>query len=264
MRNKNCLAILVFIFWGAFSATAPAANAFAAPNVPLSLTITFEPPTPAQGDQLTFTFEIQNISEAAVQQVQLDVILPEGALFQAAAAGDETWTISAPTEGQRGMVSYAVAELAAQAIARLTLVVTVAQENGQSIMLGEYTLTAQGFEPPIVGEPIAIPVAAATNTPAPTSTPALTATAVPLATATQLPTPTPQPTATDRPSPTPSPSPSPTVTVVMAELPPTPTPKLSNEQEELGALTVSIFVFLTLAIALAAGVWIFRKSRERG
>lgn len=242
------LTVLVATVW---PATARPVAAQVVPG-PLSLTVTLEPPTPVSGDQLTFWFDVQNVSDAAVKKVQFDVTLPEGTLFQTSAADDEAWSTFTLGEEMRTHIYYTVDELAAGAAARLSLTVLVEQTGGQSIVLDIYVLTAQGLESPIAGESITVLVAEAT--PPVVHTPTWTPTATS--------TPTPQPTTTPIPSPTPSPSPSPTVTVVMAELPPTPTPKLSSEQEQLGALTVSIFVFLTLSIALVAAVWLFRKRRE--
>ncbi len=239
MRKKQRPIIhFALVLAGIFSVTVQAAQVVPGP---LSLTVTWEPLTPVSGDQLTFWFDVQNVGDAALQQVQLEVILPpQGMRLQTSAADNETWNTFTLNEEIRTLIYYTADEMAAGAAARLSLTVLVDLPGGQSLVLDTYQLTAQELESPIAGEPISILVATATGTPAPTTTP--------------LPSPTPSP----------SPSPSPTVTVVMAELPPTPTPKLSNEQEQLGALTVSIFVFLALAIGLAAAIWIFRKNRQGG
>lgn len=237
MRKKQRPIIqFALVLVGIFSVTVQAAQVVPGP---LSLTVTWEPLTPVSGDQLTFWFDVRNVGDTALQQVQLEVTLPpQGMLLQTSAADDETWNTFTLNEEMRTHVYYTTDELTAGAAARLSLTVLVDLPGGQSLVLDTYQLTAQELESPIAGEPISILVAVATGTPAPTTTPL--------------------------PSPTPSPSPSPTVTVVMAELPPTPTPKLSSEQEQLGALTVSIFVFLALTIGLAAAIWIFRKSRQGG
>ncbi len=219
-------------------------NAWAGPELPLSLTVTFEPPVPAQGDRLSFRFDIQNLGEIGIGLLQLGVLIPQGTTFYAAQSDNENWVIERLTVENRELVRYTAPGLGGRSAVRLTLTVVV--ESGPSITLDTYTLTAEGLASPIVGEPITVPIA--------------TSLVVPVSTSTLPAAETPQPTPTKRPSPTPSPSP--TVTVVLAELPPTPTPKLSNEQEQLGALTVSIFVLLTLIIALSAAVSVFRMSRE--
>lgn len=227
---------------------------------PLSLTLIADPAVALSEELLKLYFTLTNNGSSPLEQVQLQVSVPEGTAFEGATVGSK-WAVSTPPRGERGTVSYvSLSAIAPQEQSQLSLWLIVRQDTGGKIVLDDYTATVEGFASPIAGDPATIwvgitptPVVNPTSTPTPaptfSATPSVTATSTVPATATSTP----------RPTTTPSPTPSPTVTVVIAELPPTPTPNLTTEQERLGTLTVSIFVFLTLAIAAFATIWLVRK-----
>ena len=236
---------------------------------PLSITAACSPEAPSSGELVTCTFTISNTGDSDLEDIVVRVPLPEGTIFERAAAPFELWTVEDPS-AELEAVYRAQAPLAPAGSEELILVVRVEAASGTAILLTGYTATAEGLASPVEGAPTTVWVSV-------TLTPAAEATATPSPAPTATPQPTPSPTATAQPSPTPSPSPTvqpsatttptPTITVVAGELstlvPPTATPNLSSEQVRVGTVTVSIFAGLVLMVVIASVVWVVRSSGNR-
>jgi uncharacterized repeat protein (TIGR01451 family) len=210
---------------------------------PLSLTARVEPGVAAGGETITFYFTVTNTGQAALDDLEVSVTVPQGTTFDRAVADNQQWDMDM---AGRTVRYQATGSFPAQASAELVLEVVVREDAGQTIVLDAYEATARSFGV-VAGASLTVPIEEAA---APAATQTATVTVTPTATATPLPTQTPEPTLT------------PTITVVVAELPPTPTPNLSSEQEVVGTVTVLIFVSLVVAVIIAVVVWIVKNAKN--
>jgi uncharacterized repeat protein (TIGR01451 family) len=237
---------------------------------PIELSVSSDPLVATNGKVLILTITATNTGNTSLKKVRVQAAIPEYTVMEGASVNGETWTVSTPLRGERGMITFS-GELMSGESKQLGVLVIVQQQTGDRVVFDDYSAIAEGYETPVKGTPFAIGVGTTptpgitltqTATPTATAMPTRTAEATPTATSTATPLPVPSST----PSSTPSPTPSPTITVVMAELPPTDlpptaTPNLSTEQVQLGTLTVSVFVVLTVILVVISVVWMIKKSK---
>lgn len=259
--SKSVIALYMIPIW-LLSFVLPGLVALQQGSTPVELSVSADPEVATKGEVLILTITVKNTGNTPLKQVQVQATIPEQTLMEGASVNGETWAVSTPLRGERGTVTFS-GELAPGESKQLGLWVIVQQEASTPILLDDYSVTAEGYESPVKGEPFAISV---DTTPTPGMIPTQTAPPTVTATPTETLEATSTVTSTATPSPTPSLTPSPTITVVMAELPPTDlpptaTPNLSPEQVQLGTLTVSIFVILTAALVVISVFWMIKRSK---
>jgi uncharacterized repeat protein (TIGR01451 family) len=224
----------------------------------LSIVARVDPAGIVGGELVRFAIEVSNTGGEALEEVIVHALVPQGTALEEAQAGDG-WEIEVRREGGGDAVRYSAQNaLSPGASTTLVLIVRALQASAQTIVLDEYTATAEGIAPPVRGAPVAASVDVTPtpwSSPSPTDTPvpSPTATASPTATTTAVPTPTLKATSTV--------TPTPTITVVAVEMPPTPTSNLTSEQERVGTITVSIFLTIVVAVIVLTVVWMIRSAR---
>ncbi len=206
----------------------------------LTISKSASPDPVVAGDKLTYIITVTNTGDVPLQDVVVTEVLPEGAVAQAMDGLDGRWAMY--SNGDRVLVWEARAPLPPGQPMRLKCVVLIESDREQPVVNADYKAIAEGWDSPVVGQPVTVRVVS----PTPTITPR------------PSPTPTPMP-----PTSTPTPTATPTArlaTSTPTPLPIIPAPPSKSPGSPMGLLlgTVSI-----VAVLVPVAAW-FVKGKRKG
>jgi uncharacterized repeat protein (TIGR01451 family) len=119
------------------------------------------------GDRLGFTLILTNEGSDELTGLVVSDITPAGTVFFGA-AGPRDWMITTPGQGQEGQVFWrSTAALGPGKSVELVLLVNVRAESEETLTSQGFTVQAAGWNAPVEGPALTIPVVKPAATPAP-------------------------------------------------------------------------------------------------